>query len=348
MSKPAGNVNAGVSARPRAGFVTGLACGIIFLTACALICVALRSRLPFPQVRGVSPKYEYFAAHRADYDVIFIGSSRFFHQVIPRQFDARVEAAAGRKIRSFNLAYDGVWPPESFYFLRQILKLKPPRLRWVVLDLIDIDARLYEQTNSTQRVAYWHDWQHTRLAWSEVDALQLPSPEKWNLTAKHSEHLFKQWINFGRGAELLRDRFVQRKEKPPKWIDAEGFQPGPDTPMTGTELAKLEKSVTRLKRGIAPSPAGPRLHRALSELMAEVRASGANLVCVISPTLNPKENFTGLPAGLPLFAFNDPNKHPQLYEAAVHYDAWHLNARGAEIFTDLLAAEFATHLKSER
>ena len=56
--------------------------------------------------------------------------------------------------RSFNFGYDGMWPPESFYLLRQLLALRPAPAKWVVIDLMDINTQLDERNNSTLRMAY--------------------------------------------------------------------------------------------------------------------------------------------------------------------------------------------------
>ena len=66
---------------------------------------------------------------------------------------------------------------------------------------------------------------------------------------------------------------------------------------------------------------------------------GARPVLILTPTLKEKENFTALPEGVPVLRFQDPNAFPQLFDPAHCYDNEHLNHAGAQIFTDLLAAD---------
>ncbi|MGV3531986.1 MAG: hypothetical protein ACO1QR_06415, partial [Chthoniobacteraceae bacterium] len=109
-----------------------------------------------------------------------------------------------------------------------------------------------------------------------------------------------------------------------------------------------EETVARLRRNLSQSPVGPVFRGAIAELVRDIRAAGAEPVFVIAPTLNARENFTGLPEGVALFAFNDPNEHPVLFDPAMHYDGWHLNGRGAAVFTDLLAERFANEFLEKR
>ena len=323
--------------------------GVIFLVCGALVCVAIQRCLPFPQPAGIYQKYEFFAQHRDEYDALFLGSSRFYHHIIPRQFDAAVAGATGREVRSFNFGYDAMWPPESYYMVRQLLALRPARLRWVIIDMMDINPRLDERNTTTLRHAYWHDWRHTRMAMEEIVRTVRKPDERWRLLSQHAEHLGKQWLNLGRGADLLGERLLAKTKKwsPPKdWIDAEGFNPGPALGLTGKVRADFERTAERLRGGLRPSPLSPVLHAAMSELIGEIHAAGAQPVFVLSPTLSTRENFTGLPEGAPLLAFNDPQVYPQLFDPDLRYDAWHLNERGAVLFTDALARRFAEWLGS--
>ncbi|MGV3531816.1 MAG: hypothetical protein ACO1QR_05555, partial [Chthoniobacteraceae bacterium] len=302
-------------------------CGA-FLAAVVLGCTVLFSLRSFPDVPGIGPKYQYLREHKDRYDVLFVGSSRFYHQIIPKQFDARVAGGERAPLRSFNFGYDGMWPPESFYVVRQLLALRPASLKWVVIDLMEINANLDERNNSTQRMAYWHDWQHTTMAWRHLWYESRHSKdEKVRLIIAHGWHLAGQLANIGYGAAALDRKLMPQKPRkvPKEWRGTEGFDVGPDTPMIGAELKGYEETVARLRRNLSQSPVGPVFRGANAELVRDIRAAGAEPVFVIAPTLNARENFTGMPEGTALFAFNDPNEHPVLFDPAMHYDGWHLN-----------------------
>jgi hypothetical protein len=311
--------------------------------------------MPFPEVVGIYPKWLYFAKNKDRYDVLFIGSSRFYHQIIPLQFDERVAAAKGpeMQMRSFNFGYDAMWPPESFFMLRRILELKPARLKWVFIDTLGMVANLEAENRDTQRTAYWHDWQHTRIAWEGVMDMPIPPLRKWRLLIGHGSLLTRQITNQGAGAEWLNyEMGVEKRKKssrwaPPKaWADTEGYAPEPNMAFSGAAIERYADKVEQMRAGIPEVPARPSFRRALGDIVNEVKAAGLQPILILPPSVDFRENFVGLPESVPVWRYNDPNRFPQLYETANRFDDAHLNHRGAMIFTDLLADDFVEHLKS--
>ena len=326
--------------RPRP-FATGLLNAACFSAALVLTAFLVGRCLPFPRVPAIYPKYQYLAENRERFDTLFIGSSRVFHQIDPQQFDAEVAALGGRS-QSVNLAYDSVWPPESFYFLRRLLDLRPPHLRWVFIELMDINVHLEERNDRTLRTAYWHDWRHTWLACRHIIASPHTAREKWRFATEHAA-IFVRWnAGLGRGEELMRQTLLPGKPKrPPEWTARAGFLPENDRKIAPEELPRYLESVAFLRRELPQYPVSAHYFEALSDLAAEVRRAGAQPVFLITPSLSWRENFTGLPAGVPVFAFNDPAKYPTLYEPDRHFDTWHLNGKGAAELTGFLARQFA-------
>src|SRR5581483_5631765 len=153
--------------RPFHRVIRGMAVGTCFCLAAAVTAWFISRLLPFPSVPEGPSRFRYFAERKDQFDTIFIGSSRVRHQVIPPQFDAET-AARGAATHSFNLGYSGMWPPESYYYLRQILALHPRRLRWVVIELMDYRFGQAEEQAATVRSVYWHDAKHTAMAWRLV------------------------------------------------------------------------------------------------------------------------------------------------------------------------------------
>ena len=313
--------------------------GAIFLAAVALGCAVLGWLAPFPEVPGIVEKWRYFLPRKDGYDTLFLGSSRFHHQIIPARFDA----AAGT--RSFNFGYDALWLPESSHLLRRLLALRPARLRWVVLDMMDLDSRLEDLNRSTLRTAYWHDWRHTLLVLRDIAASPRKPDEKFALQSEHAAIALRQALNLGRGADLVSrwlDHSRAKKKRKREWEDHEGWAAGLEKKIEGEQLELLTRMTLELRtKGIAPVPIGPVFREALAGMVAAVRRAGAEPVFVIAPTVNPRENYAEAPDGAAILRFNDPARHPSLFAPDRHYDAWHLNEKGAEEFTDALAAEFA-------
>ncbi len=67
----------------------------IAATAFLVACIVLHAILPFPEIDGgVSQKFRFFAAHKDEFDTLFIGSSRIYFQISPAIFD-RVTRESG-------------------------------------------------------------------------------------------------------------------------------------------------------------------------------------------------------------------------------------------------------------
>jgi hypothetical protein len=102
-------------------------------------CCAFHLLLPAPNVSGITTRMQFFAAHMDDYDTIFVGSSRIYAGISPATFD-QVMASAGNPSHSFNFGVNGMYPPERFYVLEQIISLKPRKLKRVFIEMDDVQV----------------------------------------------------------------------------------------------------------------------------------------------------------------------------------------------------------------
>jgi len=124
----------------------------LFLTALFLTAAGVRRLLPFPPVEGIEGKLAWLARHDAMYDTLFVGSSRVFWHIIPREFDAAM-AEAGQPTRSFNLGYTSVRPPEDSYVLEKALASRAAPLRFVVVEADDIALEIRHEIAGISRLA---------------------------------------------------------------------------------------------------------------------------------------------------------------------------------------------------
>jgi hypothetical protein len=326
-----------------------------FFGALVLCSAAAAPWLPFPPVGGPYQKWLYFQAHRETIDVLFLGSSRFHRQIIPARFDSKVEELSGMKLRSFNFGIDGMWPPESFWVLRRILESRPPALRWVVLEGIGIDTRLDANTAGSHRHAYWHDWQHTVIAWQSILEMRISAMEKAPMLWGHAWHFAAVSLHCGRGAEWIAHEVTsepRRREsrwKPPgSWRDFEGFEPMKDASLSADDRATFLTLVQKRRSGTWPSGDTASLVCALRDVLADIKAAGASPIVVIPPSVLRRETASAFEREIPIWRFLNPDEYSALYDPGIYADSAHLNSKGAELFTDLLAAKFAGMLSSSQ
>jgi hypothetical protein len=315
-----------------------------FALALLAVCVAVNSRLPSLRVLGISDKLDFLRAHRGEIDTVFIGSSRVYHAFDPALFD-RENAARGLVARSFNFGIDGMRPPESFYVLREMLKLRLPLSR-VLIELGNINPKVNAANIGSARYVHWHDLRHTMLVLRHIAASREAPSVRWEQAVVHATCFLARLSNFGRGPEWLGEKLrgpqkAWRVDLP--WKDHAGFEAQLTPAITGARRASYEAAATYLQtNALQRAPVPPLLGAALREVIAEVRAAGAQPLFVITPTVVARENLADLAdAGIdvPLIAFTDPRRHPALFRAENHCDEEHLNAAGAAEFSRALAEE---------
>ena len=86
-----------------------------------------------PYVEVLSDKVEHLQTNHDDYDVMFLGTSSVYRNVNPRDIDRRL-AELGVPVRSLNLAVPGMNVVEADNLFAQIERLRPERLRMIVLE----------------------------------------------------------------------------------------------------------------------------------------------------------------------------------------------------------------------
>ena len=320
-----------------------------------LVCALAAPLFPPPHLPVLSEKRAHFLAHASELDAVFIGSSRVYRGFVPQVFDAEMRAR-GHPIRSFNFAMEAVWPPESFFRVREFLRLRS-RVRWVFIELLPVNPRITPDNARTLRAIYWHDWRHTALAWRQIASEgAFSAGEKRAWLALHAGLFLRRLSNVSRAAALLEARLRPELESAARkefafntpWIAGDGFVPEPAAPMSPATAAAFRQQVAAYAQNLAPVALPELLRNELRDLAATVRAAGAVPIFVVTPSTTRAENFAGLRAqgiDADLLSFKDPARFPALYDPPLHFDGPHLNERGAREFSRLLAEQAAALLE---
>ncbi|MGC9384957.1 MAG: hypothetical protein ACP5D6_10190 [Kosmotogaceae bacterium] len=326
-----------------------------------------------PEIPVLSAKLKQFSERKDEYQVIFIGSSRIYRHIIPSKFD-QFMASQGYPIQSYNFGVSGMTVPETHFVLKKILAMKPQNLEFVFLELDDLNLIIAEKNRRSERVIYWHTWEHTlwiyQLLWLNILNEKRLIFHNLKKIHSHTVPLLYNLINFGQG-----DHWIQWILLPTEGVDTT-LDPGGDTfygtPGIDGYLAlndepapnfqrrhqeflenldtyhKKVRSITRTSN----QPATPQSDqvKAIEDLIKVVRDSGATPVFIITPVLEKETHLIAAQTRgyVPLlFAFNDPIEFPILYDANQRFDIDHLNHEGATEFSKLLAEKFSNYLDGE-
>jgi hypothetical protein len=316
---------------------TGIA-ALAFVLACA----ALNASLPFPEIDVLSSNFRFFKQHRDDFNTVFIGSSRFRHQISPGIFD-RAMRDAGLPTRSFNFGINGMVPPEDGYVLERLLGARPRHLKWVFIELEELQTKRVPETEGTRRSLYWHDLKRTSLV---IRAIREGGGywEARELLLFHGALFVKNFTNAGRKIDL--SEWMSRLWKEEALSQKLGRAGDGYVPLS-REMPAAEAAVfeTDLMNAVANSESrfvSASTEHAYRQVAEEVRRAGAIPIFLITPlTMQIKLGFrpeSGIADNV--MSFNDARVYPQLYRKEMRLDASHLNSVAAEEFTRLVAENF--------
>jgi hypothetical protein len=346
----------------------GILAVAIAALAFVLTCAGLNRLIAWPEMERVIPKLGFFQEHRDDFDTLFVGSSHVRHQIAPAIFD-RTTRAAGHPTRSFNLGLNAMLPPENAYVLDQILKAKPRNLKWVFVELDELERNPFPGTAGTLRALYWHDWERTVLliravlrASPDEGALGLlrrtgqllvrrRAPEERDLLLFHSVLFAKNFANVGQQSNLA--RWVTRlwkKGKPSSDLGpgGDGYVPlNKEMPASGATSDQAEMQPLGEGEGKFVSVLTERVYRQMAD---EVRRAGAVPIFLVTPNnLQTRLEFrpeSGVAATV--ISFNNAKAYPQLYRKGMRIDPNHLKGAASEEFTKLLADDFLQRVQQDQ
>jgi hypothetical protein len=339
-----------------------LSAGIAAL-AFVLACIGLNAILPFPEVDGVSSHLRFFQKHRNDFDTVFIGSSRIHQQISPAIFD-RTMRQAGLPTRSFNFGVNGMASPENGYVLERLLDTKPRHLKWVFIELDELQTKRVPEAEATRRALYWHDPKRTSLVLRAIldvspeeggfavlkKIAELLAPGRGTLDVRdlllsHGVLFAKNVTNIGRKIDLSRWASHLWKEEAPSedlGHDRDGYVPQIKT-MPAADAVFYETELERALAQAESSFVSVTTEQAYRQLAEEVRKAGAIPIFLVTPVasqikLGFRPEFG--PDGA-LMSFNNARAYPQLYRREMRFDSDHLNGMAAEEFTRLVAENFS-------
>ncbi len=334
---------------------------VLFGAALVLSCYLINEHLPIPAVSMVQAKLERLKERSDDYDTLFLGSSRIYHQIIPQLFD-RLTSERAIATKSFNAAVDGMRPPEDAYYFDQILKFRPKHLRWVFIELGAIRVPVDPKKRGTNRLVYWHDWERLALIFRE--AVSVKKSRHWYGTLKSlqepmsdfSEHLglyLENMSNIGRASELVAQVAYPTRPRvwwPPLGPAEDGFLEIDRHTMSDNDRNNFGRMMAARRQRPAEKDYGSEASQdALRRMVRKIESLGATPIMIIPPTTAAK-NFYPLPSnddGPLVLDFSDIGKYPALYEEQYRLDTEHQNTAGAELCTRLVVERYA-ELAEER
>jgi hypothetical protein len=360
-------VHVGSSIPPQATrrktLIAGVTNSVIGLAAFLITCIGLRAILPFPEIDGgVSQKFRFFAAHKDEFDTLFIGSSRIYFQISPAVFD-RVTRESGMPTHSFNFGIGGMYLPETAYLLEQILNLKPRNLKWVFIEFDEMQTKWSPENQTSRRALYWADWKRVSLLLRKLtdagtSSPWLPNPTKLSdivlrqknekntrsLLTFYATQFERNYTNVSRATDVLGHFLGDTNERRASYLGAarDGYVTRPGR-MSPSQAAAYERGLAAAMAQAGTRRLSAYTVEAYRQCAQEVSSIGAAPIFLITPSttqINTATEITGAPGVV--MAFNNPRTYPSLFRSGARRDGQHLTKSGAEEFTRIVAANFVS------
>jgi len=127
-----------------------------------------------PSMTGyLHQRLAYYAEHRDEFDLVFVGDSRTYCGIPPAVMDPLLEA------RSLNLAVPAHWLPTQYPFLRDLLDCLRPGTT-VVLSLGPLN---FVPASEAIQTGYPLSWGTPGTTWASASASTLCAPTSWSTRA---------------------------------------------------------------------------------------------------------------------------------------------------------------------
>lgn len=315
---------------------------------------------PFAEFPSLREKLAHWRARQAEFDTIFVGTSRTFRGVMPSVFD-RVTVEAGVPARSFNFGLDGLFAPEDAFVIEQIFRERPRHLRWLLIEVSAFRGGFEGRSPENVRSVYWRDWPRTwlcirermwgkgrRMKWEKLFESDDDKPARASEVLLNVEVFFTRSLNIGRGSDAWRrialQRPVERGELGPR---ADGFSPMPARiVMSASEVVRFDREVAERRQSpalIEPMP--PHAQSSLDRVRELADEHGVQVILMLAPTTAETTRRPDPAAGVETFDFRDVVKYPELFDTGFRSDRTHMNAKGAELFSRRIAERFIEYTR---
>lgn len=282
-----------------------------------------------------------------DVNTFFLGSSHFYRQIIPKQYDLATNGY------SYNLGVQGLATPENYYLLENLLEEEAVTDAIIFIALSDLQS-IAPKNMYTSRSTYFINNKILKQSLSIIgDETQFSFLTKTFRTFSFLGNYFYNTI----GLAGFRSHFRESNHIEIDKIGSRGFLALDDDlsdDVQGREaafknqLAQFDKRIEKTKKTYAMIEAKPRLYNQshydyLDELTKKAEIKNNKLFFVIPPRKNDYDNVLKLASALPhnrIIDLANPEKYPEFYASENSFDIGHLNKKGAKIFTEKLADEY--------
>jgi len=348
---------------------------------CFIIPVLILSTLFQSRYNQLEPLYkvklEQFSQLKDNVDLVFIGRSTTWRNIITSEFDKELEKY-NINLVSFNFAFPTMRYGEVLFLLKEIKKIKPKKLKFIILETAVKQYSSVTKLKDTRKFIFWHNFKNTVFAIKNelIYSKQKKMLENFFNVYQHLKAFYFKTIIKSNGFFTLNYFFkINSKQLKRYTIFNEKIIMGNLTldKYIGLKHKRHQSFLTKgsigffnkiRKKVINLKFKKINLYNSRKEfydlLIDWSKAMKTNLIFFTAPLSNKKyfknnndkyydKYFikTDINESYPILSLDDPHKYPTLFKSDRRFDAMHLNALGAKEASKHLAQIFLHYIQQE-
>lgn len=345
------------SARRRWAWPVALLVGMLAFALVSAAIGALTESGPRSwRISVLAQKLDHLRRHGADYDTLFLGSSRVHYGLDPTLFDAEM-TRQGCPARSFNMGVQALTLAEEHRLVEELARIG--RWKRVVLERNPVPLRSLELLGTDRGTLGFGTLTGVRLALQDLWTSPVnPLERLWSMAEVVMVGAYEQ-LGIGRIARLVRrpgsdelptdDRVVT--------MDRAGFvaieqetDPVMRERVAGIDRERLNDFIRQTRELSGPAPQlGERRMALIREQIDHARMVAGKVSLVVWPHSRPQwaqdaraigeAAAEGRLGDAPIINLGDPAQVPELFVPELWHDNLHLYTAGTEMVTRAIAAQ---------
>lgn len=304
-------------------------------------------------------KYEYFINNQDNFNTVILGSSQSYRQINPEILDGLLK---DYQTSTFNLAAEAIFNPEVYYLYEKLLEtIETNSLKYAFIELRLLEDMRSNSLNQSWNY-YWHNLEYLNFSINYTLASNRPLWEKIKVIKKYIICYVNKIIN---GYKAL---VCNKSNENGLYYGKDGFYSLNEemSDIGGNNYLRkilasflkdttvLEKKVSRANRVFSVKNNEQFINEVhlikLIDLIEKSKQKGVHLIFVIPPR-GVYNELLAIKEKLPsnhIIEIANPQKYPELYQVEFTFDKWHVNKKGADLYTKYIANELIKNVFKHR
>lgn len=318
-------------------------------------------------------KNEFYNSHQAQFNTVFVGGSLFYRHLDPYQFDS-LNAVNGIETSSFNYGVDGNNHIKQMILIDHLLDQKQTHLKYIFFALSS-NSYFEDRNMHTQKFVTWINFKSLKYAIKVAMDEDASLGQRLKVVYQYTLSWLENRLNAGTGLNLVKFELTDKKKyKGEKMrqlhlgVHQDGFKPyyfpeDVDSAQLSYADQLLYWSNNFFKRNhddmdtimdmyykdyLAYEQNGAHLNQAMvdcyMDLIEKANKKGIQLIALIPPRSRlPYSVLLPVYEALPeknRMNFGNPNEYPAFYDYDNTFNFYHMNPKGAAIYTEEVSKAF--------